>query len=47
MAGDKIICHCKQVSYIDLAEAQKMLAKVRSLGYRQACLVKGQITVQY
>jgi hypothetical protein len=34
-------------NFRSLAEAQKILAKVRSLGYRQACLVKGLITVQY
>ncbi len=38
---------CRMGNFRSLAEAQKMLAKVRSLGYRQACLVKGQITVQY
>ena len=29
-----------------LAEAKKMLAKVRAMGYKQAWLVKGKITVQ-
>ena len=38
---------CRMGNFRSLAEAQKMLAKVRSLGYRQACLVKGRITVQY
>lgn len=38
---------CRMGNFRSLAEAQKILAKVRSLGYRQACLVKGLITVQY
>ena len=29
MAGDKIICHCKQVSYIDLRKA--MIAGARTV----------------
>lgn len=38
---------CRMGNYKTLGEAQKVLSKVRALGYRQACLVKGQITVQY
>ena len=38
---------CRMGNYRGIGEAQKMLAKVKALGYRQACLVKGQITVQY
>ena len=38
---------CRMGNYRGLGEAQKMLAKVKAMGYRQACLVKGQITVQY
>ena len=37
---------CRIGNYRSLAEAQKMLAKVRAMGYKQACLVKGKITVQ-
>ena len=38
---------CRMGNFRSLGEAQKVLAKVKALGYRQACLVKGQITVQY
>lgn len=38
---------CRMGNFKSLAEAQKVLAKVKAYGYRQACLVKGQITVQY
>ena len=38
---------CRMGNFRNLGEAQKVLAKVKALGYRQACLVKGQITVQY
>ena len=37
---------CRIGNYRSLAEAKKMLAKVRAMGYKQACLVKGKITVQ-
>lgn len=37
---------CRVGNFRSLAEAQKMLAKIRALGYKQACLVKGKITVQ-
>ena len=38
---------CRMGNFRNLADAQKMLAKVKAMGYKQACLVKGQITVQY
>lgn len=38
---------CRMGNFRSMAEAQKVLQKVRALGYKQACLVKGQITVQY
>ena len=38
---------CRMGNFRSLGEAQKMLSKVKSMGYKQACLVKGQITVQY
>lgn len=38
---------CRMGNYKSLGEAQKVLSKVKALGYKQACLVKGQITVQY
>lgn len=38
---------CRVGNYRNLGEAQNMLAKVRAMGYKQACLVKGKITVQY
>jgi len=37
---------CRIGNFRSLSEAQKMLAKVRAMGYKQACLVKGKITVQ-
>ena len=37
---------CRVGNFRSQAEAQKMLAKVRAMGYKQACLVKGKITVQ-
>ena len=37
---------CRVGNYRSLGEAQKMLAKIRAMGYKQACLVKGKITVQ-
>ena len=37
---------CRIGNFRSLAEAKKMLAKVRAMGYKQACLVKGKITVQ-
>ncbi len=38
---------CRMGNFRNLNDAQKALAKVKALGYKQACLVKGQITVQY
>ena len=38
---------CRMGNFRSLGEAQKFLSKVKAMGYRQACLVKGQITVQY
>ncbi len=38
---------CRMGNFKSQTEAQKMLAKVKAMGYKQACLVKGQITVQY
>ncbi len=38
---------CRLGNFKSQTEAQKMLAKVKAMGYKQACLVKGQITVQY
>lgn len=37
---------CRVGNFRSLSDAQKMLAKVKAMGYKQACLVKGQITVQ-
>lgn len=34
---------CRMGNYRDLAEAQKILAQVKSLGYKKACIVKGLI----
>lgn len=38
---------CRVGNFRTLAEANDMLKKVRAMGYKQASLVKGQITVQY
>ena len=38
---------CRMGNFRNLSDAQKVLIKVKALGYKQACLVKGQITVQY
>lgn len=37
---------CRVGNFRSLQEANAMLAKVRAMGYKQACLVKGKITVQ-
>lgn len=37
---------CRMGNYRELEEAQAMLAKVKAMGYKQATLVKGKITVQ-
>ena len=38
---------CRMGNYKTLEEAQRMLAMVKKLGYKQACVVKGTISVQY
>jgi hypothetical protein len=38
---------CRMGNYKSQAEAQAYLSRVRKLGYRQACIVKGMIQVQY
>jgi len=38
---------CRIGNYRTIEEASEMLHKVRALGYHQACVVKGKITVQY
>ena len=38
---------CRMGNYKSQAEAQAYLSRVRKLGYRQACIVKGTIQVQY
>lgn len=38
---------CRMGNYRTLEEAQRMLAMVKKLGYKQACIVKGTISVQY
>ncbi len=38
---------CRMGNYKTLEEAQRMLAMVKKLGYKQACIVKGIISVQY
>jgi hypothetical protein len=38
---------CRMGNYRSIGEADKMLKKVRALGYKQACIVRGKITVQY
>lgn len=37
---------CRVGNFRSLGEANKMLQQVRAMGYKQACLVKGKITVQ-
>lgn len=37
---------CRVGNFRSQSEANAMLAKIRAMGYRQACLVKGKITVQ-
>ncbi len=37
---------CRVGNFRNMAEASQMLQKVKAMGYKQACLVKGQITVQ-
>jgi hypothetical protein len=38
---------CRMANYKTYNEAAKLLKKVKALGYPQACIVKGKITVQY
>ena len=38
---------CRMGNYKTYNEAAKLLKKVKSLGYPQACIVKGKISVQY
>lgn len=38
---------CRMGNYRTLDEANRMLANVKKLGYKQAVVVKGKITVQY
>lgn len=38
---------CRVGNFRNLEDAQRMLAKIKAMGYKQACLVKGKITVQY
>ena len=38
---------CRMGNYKTYNEAAKLLKQVRKLGYPQACIVKGKITVQY
>lgn len=38
---------CRAGNYTDYGEARAMLRQVRALGYSQACLVKGTVSVQY
>ena len=38
---------CRMGNYKTYDEAAKLLKQVRKLGYPQACIVKGKITVQY
>jgi len=38
---------CRMGNYKSLEEARRLLVQVKKLGYRQACIVKGTISVQY
>ena len=38
---------CRVGNYRSMEEANKMLYEIRKLGYKQALIVKGKITVQY
>jgi len=37
---------CRVGNYRSFEEAETMLRKVKALGYRQACIVRGKIIVQ-
>lgn len=38
---------CRMGNYRSYEEANRYLKKVKALGYKQACILKGKITVQY
>lgn len=38
---------CRAGNYTNQSEAQAMLKQIRAMGFSQACLVKGSISVQY
>lgn len=38
---------CRIGNYVEQEDAQRVLEQVKALGYKQACLVKGKISVQY
>lgn len=38
---------CRVGNYRNFDEAKSMLMKVKALGYKQACIVKGTISIQY
>ena len=38
---------CRMGNYRSYEEANRILKKVKALGYSQACIVKGKISVQY
>ena len=38
---------CRVGNFRSLQEANRVLKEVRAMGYKQACVVKGKITVQY
>lgn len=38
---------CRVGNFRSLAEANKVLKNIRAMGYKQACVVKGKISVQY
>lgn len=38
---------CRMGNYKSMDEARRILRQVKALGYSQACIVKGQISVQY
>lgn len=38
---------CRMGNYRDLKEAQEVLARVKAMGFKQACIVKGTISVSY
>lgn len=38
---------CRMGNYKTLEEARRLLPQVKKLGYKQACIVKGTISVQY